>query len=177
MAVMNLGGSPVIITPVVDAKGPMKMISTLEERLSTPRLMWFLGRVVGPFMGNIIEKRFASHGDATVGGTWAPLTSYTERLKRAMGAPSNSPNVRTGEMLAHLVNDHAIEAFPLGALIRIPGSSTPAMEKKIRTAQEGEEAGSNAFGRSTPARPVLALGEIEEAGISKLFDAYLWFGL
>jgi hypothetical protein len=165
-----------IVSPIVDAKGPIKMVDTVADRLSTTRLMWFLEKYVSPYMGDIIVDRFAMEGDAA-SGPWPPLALYTERLKRALGAPSDAPNERSGDMIAHLAYDHAVEAFPLGALLRIPDRSDPTMEKKIRTAQEGEPAGSNPFGGDTPARPVLALGEHEEAVIQQLFDTYLWTGL
>ena len=177
MAVMNMGGVPVVITPIVDAKGPMKVVGTLADRLGEQRLMWFMDRVVSPFMGEIFEKRFDQHGDETVGGPWRPLTSYTERLKRSLGFPADAPNVRTGDLKHHLMHDHAVGAFPGGVYLRIPGDSSPLQEKKMRTAQFGEDAGANKFGRSTPPRKILGLGAVEEVGINKLFDSYLWFGL
>ena len=63
--------------------------------------MWFLRTVVSPYMGDVIVDRFAYGGDKAVGGPWPPLAAYTERLKRSMGAPSDAPNERTGDMLHH----------------------------------------------------------------------------
>ena len=51
------------------------------------------------------------------------------------------------------------------------------MEKKIRTAQEGDSGANNPIGGATPPRPVLAIGEFEEHAIARMFDAYLWTGL
>ena len=173
----GISGPRIIVSPMVDGKGPMKMLNTLDDRLSTTRLMWFLNRYVSPFMADVIVDRFAYAGDSSVGGPWPPLAESTERLKRSLGAPSDAPNERSGEMMAHLAYDHDVEPWALGALLRIPGSSDRIMEKKIRTAQEGESASDNLFGGSTPPRPVLGMGTREEAGIAKLFDVYLWTGL
>jgi len=170
-------GVPIVISPVVDAKGPMKMIATLESRLGQTRLMWFLQNVVSPYMSDVIVDRFAYGGDKTVGGPWPPLSEYTERLKRTMGAPSDAPNERTGTLLHHLTYDHAVEPWSLGALLRIPDQSDALMEKKIRTAQEGESDADNPFGGATPPRPVLGLGQTEEVMIDRMFDSYLWAGL
>jgi len=171
------GGSPIIVTPIVDAKGPMKMVATLEDRLSQTRLMWFLEKIVSPYMGDVIVDRFAWGGDKTVGGPWPPLAAYTERLKRSLGAPGDAPNERSGDMLYHLTYNHAVEPWSLGAQLRIPDHSDAAMEKKIRTAQEGESAAANPFGGATPPRPVLAVGEQDEVAINEMFDAYLWTSL
>jgi hypothetical protein len=168
---------PIVVTPIVDAKGPKKIVRNLENRLSQDRLMWFLARIVSPFMADVIVDRFAYGGDMSVGGPWPPLAAYTERLKRTLGAPADAPNERSGEMLRHLAYDHAIEPWALGALLRIPGNSDDKMEKKLRTAQFGEPAGANPFGGATPPRPVLGIGEFEEAQINRLFDSYLWTSL
>jgi hypothetical protein len=177
---MNAGFMPqgrLVVTPIVDARGPMKTVATLESRLSQTRLMWFLRHVVSPWMADVIVDRFAYAGDKTVGGPWPPLAAYTERLKRTLGAPSDAPNERSGQMMYHLAYNHAVEPWTMGALLRIPGRSDALMEKKIRVAQQGEPPGSNPFGGDTPPRPVLGLGEFEEAGIAKLFDTYLWTSL
>lgn len=166
-----------VITPIVDGRGPMKILNTLHERLSTNRTMWFLRQVVSPWMGDLIVDRFAYAGDASVGGPWPPLAEYTERLKRSLGAPPDAPNERTGGMMAHLAYNHAVEPWAMGALLRIPDRSDGLMEKKIRTAQEGESASENPFGGSTPPRPVLAIGRREEIGLQALFDSYLWTGI
>jgi hypothetical protein len=164
-------------TAVVDAKGPLRVIATLEQRLGQNQLMWFLNKYVSPFMADVIVDRFAYAGDASVGGPWPPLAEYTERLKRSMGAPADAPNERTGDLMYHLAYEHSIEPWVGGALIRIPGRSNALEEKKIRTAQEGESAADNPFGGATPPRPVLGLGEFEEAGVNRLFHEYLWGGL
>lgn len=160
----------------VDAKGVINVVDTLEDRLSDTRLMWFLDKVVSPYLSDVIVDRFAYEGDAA-SGPWPPLAVYTERLKRWLGAPSDAPNERSGDMMAHLAYDHAVEPWALGALLRIPDRSDAAMEKKLRTAQEGEPAGSNPFGGDTPPRPVLAMSEREEAAIQRMFDTYLWTSL
>lgn len=180
---MNLPGFmppkslPIVITPLVDAKGPLKISANLEHRLGMNQLMAFMRAVISPYMSDVIVERFAFGGDKTVGGPWPPLAVYTEKLKRAMGAPSDAPNERTGAMLHHLAYDHAIEPGPLGPVLRIPDRSDAGMENKIRTAQEGEAAGSNPFGGGTPPRPVLAIGLTEEVAIDRMFNAYLWAGL
>jgi hypothetical protein len=168
-----------VVQPIinVDAKGPLKLTSNLEHRLSQARLQWFLRSVVSPYMSDVIVDRFAWGGDKTVGGPWPPLAAYTEKLKRSMGAPSDAPNERTGDMLHHLAYDHAVEPWTMGALLRIPDRSDGQMEKKIQTAQEGESAGSNPFGGETPPRPVLGIGPTEEQVIDRMFDTYLWGGL
>jgi hypothetical protein len=176
MAALLAPGTKIQLIPHIEMTKPMRILVTLEERLSQTRLMGFLGREVSPFMTNIIFERFQGHGDITV-GDWPPLAQYTERIKRTMGAPRNAPNIRTGQMLNHLMHDHDVEPTADGALLRIPGSSTPEMQKKIRTAQEGDDGSNNPFGSSTPPRPVLSWGAMEEAGINALFDRYLWAGL
>jgi hypothetical protein len=170
-------GSQIIIQPVVDASGPMKIIANLEHRLATTQLMWFLQKIVSPYLGDVMVDRFAYSGDKAVGGPWPPLAAYTERLKRSLGAPADAPNERSGDMLAHLAYDHAVEPFPLGALLRIPDKSDGLMEKKIRVAQEGLSDADNPIGGATPPRPVLGIGDTEEQVIDKMFDAYLWSGV
>ena len=167
-----------VISPVVsvNASQPLNILETLEERLGQHRLMWFLDTVISPFMGNVIVDRFAYEGDKTVGGPWPPLAAYTVRLKRSMGY-GDEINERTGKMLHHLAYDHAVEPWAMGALLRIPDRSDAQMEKKIRTAQEGQDAASNPIGGATPPRPVLGMGTTEEVGIDRLFNTYLWAGL
>jgi hypothetical protein len=168
---------PITVTPIIDAKGPMRLTATLDHRLAQSQLMWFLQMKVSPYMGDRMVERFAWGGDKSVGGPWPPLAAYTERLKRSLGAPPDAPNERSGDMLHHLAYDHAVEPWSLGALLRIPDQSDATMEKKIRVAQEGQSAASNPLGGSTPPRPVLGLGETEEAMIGRMFDSYLWGGL
>jgi hypothetical protein len=167
-----------VISPVVsiNASKPLNILETLEDRLSQRRLMWFLDNVASPFMGDVIVDRFAYEGDKTVGGPWPPLAAYTVRLKRSMGM-DDGINERTGGMLHHLAYDHAVEPWTLGALLRIPDRSDALMEKKIRTAQEGESAAANPLGGATPPRPVLGMGTTEELGLGRLFDTYLWAGI
>ena len=167
-----------MISPIVqiDANGPKTILATLEDRLGQHRLMWFLDTVVSPWMGNVIVDRFAYEGDKTVGGPWPPLAAYTVRLKRSLGF-DEFINERTGQMMNHLAYNHAVEPWAMGALLRIPDRSDALMEKKIRTAQEGESAANNPIGGATPPRPVLGLGETEEVGINRLFDTYLWAGI
>ena len=170
--------TPMVVTPIIsiDAQGPKTILATLDDRLTQRRLMWFLGTVVSPWMGDVIVERFAFEGDQTVGGPWAPLAEYTVRLKRALGY-EEFINERTGDLLHHLAYDHAVEPWAMGALLRIPDRSDAIMEKKIRTAQEGESAASNPIGGATPPRPVLGIGAYEEAGVNQLFDSYLWTGI
>jgi len=169
-------GIPVFITPIIDIKGPERILVNLERRLSQTELMWFLRTVVSPFMADVIVDRFAYAGDATV-GMWPSLADYTEKLKRTLGAPSNAPNERTGDLLYHLAYEHAVEPWVGGAQLRIPGNSDDLEKKKIRTAQEGEPASANPFGGATPPRPVLGWGEREEQALTIMFNLYLWSGL
>lgn len=174
-AFMPQGG--LTVTPIVDARGPLKILATLDKRLSQTGLMWFLEKRVSPYMSDVMVDRFAYAGDKAVGGPWPPLAAYTERLKRSLGAPGDAPNERSGDMLYHLTYNHAVEAWSLGAQLRIPDHSDQAMEKKIRTAQEGESTASNPFGGATPPRPVLAVSEQDEIVIQQMFDSYLWTSL
>jgi hypothetical protein len=157
----------------VEAAGVITDLQRLHDRVGASGLEQFLITHTHPFLQSRASNRFDNEGDDAV-GQWAPLGPATQAIRSALGYGSSHPiNVRTGEMrgfvegsAADIVGgaDSAILFFPERNM-----SSTVA--KKMTTAQMG------ASFPATPARPVVAVSNVEEEIITRDLASYLMEGL
>jgi hypothetical protein len=111
-----------------------------------------------------VQDRFAAEGDTTV-GAWSPLSTATENIRSSMGFPPDHPiNERTGLLRGWVERSHVVTPMATGAELQMPGPFPSAlMETKFRRAQQGKaKGGSKEAKRTMPARPVLAIGNVEK---------------
>lgn len=114
----------------------------------------FLYGVVGPYLRERAEARFAAEGD-DVSGKWLPHHPTTRHFRQSQGYPEGPINHRTGEMERWITQGQGA-AIPVGpaALLTFPDPALPMdadLVEKVRTAQGGKAQ------PKTPARPVLGI--------------------
>lgn len=129
------------------------MVARMQMALSAAGLYSFMSNQVDAYLRNQADRRFATEGDAAVGGTWHPLALATESWREWGGFPAQHPiNQRTGELREFVTKTPgAVVAGAGTASITLPGD-TPSDQwllQKFQTAQAGRG--------SAPARPVLGL--------------------
>jgi hypothetical protein len=157
----------------VDAAGVIADLQRLYDRMSIPGLERFLITHTHPFLQSRASNRFDNEGDDAV-GQWVPLGPATQAIRSALGYGSSHPiNVRTGEM----------RGFVTGSAVDIVGGAdsvtlffpernmSSTVAKKMTTAQWG-----TSF-PDTPARPVVAVSNVEEEIITRDLVSYLTEGL
>lgn len=155
----------------VEADSTLKALDHIATVTSPQSLAEFLRYFAQPYFRARIDARFASEGDAAVGGKWQELAFNTARFREFKGfSPFHPINKRTGDMQRFLTSSFAVDAFGYGARLRIPGSLSGEMRKKVMTAQMGtvRGAGSERGGpnRPAPPRPVLAVDGLDARAIS-----------
>lgn len=154
----------------VDSNATLKALSHFESLTSPNSMRQFLKDFAQPYFRGRINARFASEGDSAV-GKWKELTYATARIREFQGFhPFHPINRRTGAMQSFLTSSFSIDSFGYGSRLRIPGSLTGEMRKKVSTAQQGSigqsgrEMGPN---RPAPPRPVLAIDLLDLRAISE----------
>lgn len=141
---------------VGDRKGVQHMLEVLDTALSPIGLAAFLYGVVGPWVQERAQERFASEGD-DVSGKWAPLQETTVRIREDYGFEGSHPiNKRTGELEEYITQGGVdVVSAPGAAVLKFPGKepATKGLREKLSTAQRGRA------NPQTVARPVLGLNE------------------
>ncbi len=120
-----------------------------------------------PWLQERLEHRFGEEGD-DASGAWDDLSLTTRRIRHEEGFPAAHPiNVRTGSLRRWLVGAEE-KVVPRGssgdgASMTFPGDDPPDTQtkKKLKVAQRGEAHNAMFAGAYTPARPVLAVNEVD----------------
>lgn len=125
------------------------------------------------------QDRFAAEGD-DASGDWEPLKPATRKIRHDSGYPPSHPiNVRSGDLRDFLLGDDGA-ITPLGAdgaRLTWPGTAPSGLTKeKLRVAQRGDKFGNNnLFPQTfTPARPVLALSELDTEALLLSYAEWLY---
>ncbi|MEU4066665.1 hypothetical protein AB0F25_30505 [Streptomyces wedmorensis] len=143
----------------VDSDNVEQMLARTTLALSTVGMIGFLSGVVGPWLKERAEDRFAAEGD-DVSNKWVPLEGYTQQVRAAGGYGAAHPiNRRTGELENYITQNGSDVMSAAGfSQLTFPGSAPTAREAtKVMTAQMG------ATYPATPARPVLGVNEVDLA--------------
>lgn len=156
-----------VITFVVDMMPVEHMLNELSSAISGPSLAAFLQGPGMEFFHTDIESRFYEEGDVK-SGFWAPLTETTRQIRESLGFTPDDINRRTDEMFDFLMHTYPV-SFGVGyAHMSVPGDApTPMLKKKLKTAQQGSDNNPRGFG-PTPARPVLAVSELDATTLAEL---------
>lgn len=153
----------------VDSENVEQMLARTTLALSTVGMFTFLSGVVGPWLKERAEDRFAAEGD-DVSGKWLPLEAYTEQVRAAGGFGAAHPiNRRTGEMENYITQGGWDVVSAAGfSQLTFPGNVPNSREAtKVATAQIG------ASYPSTPARPVLGVNEVDLAFVLAALAAHV----
>lgn len=141
---------------VGDRHGVEEMLAVIDTALSPIGLAAFLYGVVGPWVQERAQDRFASEGD-DVTGKWAPLMETTVRIREDYGFEGSHPiNKRTGELEEYITQGGvSVTSAPGAGVLKFPGKepSTKGLREKLKTAQQGRT------NPNTVPRPVLGLNE------------------
>lgn len=149
------------ITITTDAAAVQGLMSHLMSSLQPVGLMEFFSTRGHNILAKRAEDRFSSEGDDAV-GRWKQLTRTTARVRQTSGFPGYHPiNVRTGQLKDLVVNTYKLRPMAGGAVMTMPGNAGGTVLSKLRVAQQGSKRGGNALAREVPARPVLALDQID----------------
>lgn len=155
---MASSGSVRIVVDV-DSENVEQMLARTSLAVSSVGMFTFLSGVVGPWLKERAEDRFAAEGD-DVSGKWAPLESYTQQVRSSGGYGAEHPiNRRTGE-LENFITGGGWDVVSVAGFSQLtfPGNAPSAREAmKVATAQIG------AAHPSTPARPVLGVNGVDLA--------------
>jgi hypothetical protein len=152
---------------LVDKKDVDRTLLALDQVLSGPSMSLFHRVFTEPYLRSRAKARFASNGDAAVGGTWQQLSDSRQDIRQHAGFSADPPNHTTGDLEAWITSGQ--NTFTVGeqfANFFMPGRGTVGQREKLRTAQQGKPAGFNmpdgAGGTKpspspTPKRPVVGM--------------------
>lgn len=161
MALIGLWG--VADTAQVNAE-----LARLMMRLRQSSLRIFMQDKVRPFINQRTRDRFRTEGD-DASGKWEQLQLTTGRIRMFKGYPPLHPiNVRSGQLRNFVTTSSRVSNVGrYGASLTFPGALPRGeLRNKLEIAQVGgrgkqsrHHAGPN---RAAPARPVLALGFVDQ---------------
>lgn len=148
-----------------------RMMNTLTQGLSPQGIDKVMRIDVHPLMKNRISERFEQEGDTTV-GTWADITDVTKDIRAELGFPEGPINYRTGQLRRWVEDSYQMNRTGANVVeMAMPGPFTnPTLEKKFRKAQQGKAPGSKIV---TVARPVLAIGQVENDMVTDRLKYYI----
>ncbi len=158
----------------VDIFSTENLINSVMEAVSETGLAPF-GEQVADYLEDRAATRFASEGDEA-SGNWPALTGTTERIRAALGYGPDGPiNMRTSEMFSAVVYSADVKPGMGGVVVTKPDPSIikGTLEQKLITAQQGRSDNMLFPGASTPARPVVALGDRDMVEIMGKLQLYI----
>jgi hypothetical protein len=160
----------------VDDSAVQGLFARLEASIMPTSLFEFMEAAAWPMFSDRIMDRFAYEGDSA-SGTWPDLSPATVAIKEKLGVDfPDAPNVRTGEMLEFLTHSHHTMPTEGGVEMVFPVDTGDAiMTRKIQVAQGGDP-GPNWLNEAmapTPARPVIAIDEVDMASLLKALSIHV----
>lgn len=122
----------------------------------------FLTGRAEPYLKQRATARFRRQGDDRT-GRWKPLAESTKRKREAEGFPASRPiNIRTGELHDYITKGPSLHGAGAGqAYLVLPGPGADEEQMKAVMAQRGSSDG------RTPARPVLAISEVDTRQLTR----------
>lgn len=157
-----------IIDVDIEVKEVEELLDRLDTCFSPAGMAQFMRRDVAPYLRSRAAKRFSGGGD-DASGAWVPL-AHSTTLRRARGiasgeysgiGPDSPINVMRGEMRDYIIYAPGDITTGEDVTLHFPkrGAHSRNMGPKIGTAQRGA-------GSRTPARPVLAVSQIDVNSIA-----------
>lgn len=139
----------------VEAGEVYRRLDIMDTGFSSTAWAAWLSGVMGPFLQERAEMRFANEGDDAV-GMWQSLKPSTIRIRAQQGFPPGPINHRTGE-LERLLTEDPVVAAPIGPVAELAFPAMPGgeLKEKLKTAQQGKAH------PKTPPRPVVGLSGID----------------
>lgn len=162
----------VTVEAMFDKEGTQVFFELFEMAVGNVGVPVLVGDVADRVVGAIGEG-FAFEGVPTIvgeGNNWKELSWFTIQEREHAGFPGRHPiNERTGDMKDALTHSPTVRMEgPMEFSATIPERTTPFLETKILTAQEGD-----VFSK-TVARPVLpAINEAEAVVLTQIAEASL----
>lgn len=152
----------------VGAESAEDAITSLVYSTSPPALAYFMHTRALNWLQRRARDRFATEGDDASGG-WQLLTDATVNIREAKGFVPIRINRRTSELHNWVVNaEGAVVTSPSLTQLTWPGPAGGGeLEEKMRTAQQGKS------DPRTPARPVVAVNEVDLMSILTLLGDFL----
>lgn len=149
------------------------MLASLNNALGPVMLGVFLKEEAQPIINARTERRFVGQGDETV-GPWPGLAQYTKNDRAALGFPTSPAMTRSGALREFVTGAGKVDFIPTGASIKWPNDTGDAVLKsKVKVAQKGQNPNKKAGWAPVPARPVLALGEIDMVATHAALEHWL----
>lgn len=165
----------------VEADSVEQLIGAVVQAVSPPALKFFMEDQVAEYFRDQVVSIFADLGGSGVpGGTWAPLTETTIKIREQLGYMDDMAiNYRTGRLFDWAIT-HSSEMDGFGAWLQMPdwGSSYASdedMVKKLFTAQKGWTQGPNEMipDAHTPPRPVLFIEPGDEIAVHAMLQIHI----
>lgn len=160
----------------VDATSVYEVVDAIQRAVGPSGVFVFLQSMVTPYLQEQMINRFANQGDGA-GGSWAPLTEGTERIRHALGYYDDAAiNERGGDFLNWLLTTSVSILPGIGAALQQPEETTdPDLIKKLTVAEKGWVQGSTEMipGAYTPPRPVIGLTTSNAAEIMVMLQLHV----
>lgn len=169
-------------TASVDPSDAARVIARYERlgrRVQPAGLSVWLRQEAHPFLRDRAASRFAAEGD-DASGKWEQLTRGTGFIRHNLGFAAFHPiNVRTGGLKWFVLLTYTMKRTAQTATLTMPGKGDTRTVSKLRVAQKGgiaprgKKAPKAGPIRPTPPRPVVALGLVDERGLSASLHEWL----
>ncbi len=159
---------------IVDDAEVTQALANLRHAVSPSSLEQFLTGEAEPYVKERAEARFKRQGDDR-SGRWAPLAEWTKNERESLGFGRSRPiNIRTGELQNYILNSPSRHGSGGGqAYVILPGPADSSERQKFKVAQQGMKKNHPPFKRPVPARPVLAINEIDNRQVMRKFHRWL----
>ena len=157
----------------VDVLDTIAFVHAIIAATSGTSIVAFLENQASAYFRDDIESRFEEEGDAK-SGFWKPLADATVDIRRQYGFGDGPINVRTGEFKEFMLADYDVIAGGDFAEMNVPGDAPdPILKEKLTTAQKGKSTNPIPEFGPTPARPVLAISEMDVMQLIELLEFHI----
>jgi len=166
---------------IVDDTSSAHLLDSLTLAIGPASLEEYLRGDASHFFEQDIESRFNEDGDVK-SGFWEPLSEATVNIREWYGYGGEGPiNVRTGALQEFVQFGREFLAGDTWAEMQVPGAApNPLLERKLKTAQECDNSPNPLGSGPTPARPVLAVSDMDLMKLMELLvvhiDAFIMAG-
>jgi len=151
-----------------DASHASHMLDQVIDAMSDGQVQVFFDDTVESWLQERATARFRSQGD-DASLPWAALSAATIRTRLREGYRAGPINLREGDLMEYVIHSHGrTENLGEEIVFNFPGSDVQGdLGAKLAGAQLGTKGGKG--GKGAPARPVLAVGEMDQQYILASF--------
>lgn len=164
----------------VDVTSVEDLIDSVLESVSPPGLYVFMEGQVAEYFQEQVVNIFSSLGGGVPGGSWAPLTETTIKIREMLGYMDDMAiNERTGRLFDWALT-HSTDMDAFGVMLEVPDMKSAYagesdMMRKLTTAQQGwtQGAGDMIPDAHTPPRPILGLDSGDEVAMHAMLQIHI----